>query len=183
MLPLWELPHSSSAHTAHLKCSGFQIPLLKWSYICVHFDLPPTQTPIFTNTGITLVALFSLLCKSQRIQLVPMAMWLEQSQRQSMQKNSENLFFFFFKLLWYCIILYWAHTQKCFIHKAGSSSCEPRLRAAEKDKDEIQEVAVSLAAAKGISLNSAVAVWHFHIKRTALRCGASPSERPMPFPL
>lgn len=182
MLPLWELPHSSSAHTARLKCSGFQIPLLKWSYICVHFDLPPTQTPIFTNTGITLVALFSLLCKSRRI--VPMAMWLEQSQRQSMQNNSFSFFFFnCCDIIVYYIILHWAHTQKYFIHKAGSSSCEPRLRAAERDKDEIQEAAVSLAAAKGISLNSAVAVWHFHIKRTALWCCASPSERQRPSPL
>lgn len=95
----------------------------------------------------------------------------------------KSFFFFLIVVILYYIILYWAHTQKYFIHKAGSSSCEPRLRAAERDKDEIQEAAVSLAAAKGISLNSAVAVWHFHIKRTALWCCASPSERQRPSPL
>lgn len=75
------------------------------------------------------------------------------------------------------------HIHKNVILDAGCSCCELRLRAVEEDKEEIQEAAASLTAAKGISLIFAVAGWHLQINRTGLWCGASLSEQQRPVPL
>lgn len=66
---------------------------------------------------------------------------------------------------------------------AGYSCCELRSRAVEEDKEEKQEAAASLTAAKGISLNSAVAGWDFQINRTGLWCVAFLSEQQRPLQL